>query len=309
MSIAIAVFSYNQSKYILDALKSVATQTMEIDEFFIVDDGSSDNSQEIIHSFCSELNLHNTKVVQILDSDNCGLARRLNQVLSQSISDWVLWLAADDFLHPEAIKRLTSNLLTQDLAVVFGDYAEANEQGAPTGRLIPKDTWRSVAANGLITPNYFYKTTLRYTNFISGGLTLLNRQSLLEVGSYEPGRSGEDLDMMLRLGKHYKAQYVNSTVGTVRIVAESQSRNHRKHTLDYAHILGKHKSGQLVDNCLIINFVMMRWCLTLFASRGRIWVPIRKLALADGYSIVLHILILPITFFYMMWHVIRERFF
>ena len=185
---------------------------------------------------------------------------------------------------------------------------EATDRGVPTGRLIPKDTWRSAAARKLLVANYFFDLTLRYSNFISGGLTLLRRQSLLSVGCYEPGRSGEDLDMMLRLGKRYKARYINSVVGTVRVIAQSQSRNHLKHTLDYAHILGKHKSDRLVDNFMIINFVMMRWCLAVFATKGCRRTPIQQLADADGYSIIFHVLILPFTVFYMLMHVVKERF-
>jgi glycosyltransferase involved in cell wall biosynthesis len=267
MSIAIGIFNYNQGKFFSECFESVIQQSVLPDQIFVVDDGSQDGSREQILSLMKMKGLSVEIPVQlILDEENIGLTARLNQVLSYSTSDWVLWLAADDLLDTDALKNL-SEFKELDLLAVFGNHESINETGRLLGRRHPRDDWRYSSAKRFIQPDYPLKETLKSSNFISGGMTLLRRSYLSEAGGYLEGHSGEDLELMLRLGNKFKVLYIDETIGYVRIVPGSQSRNHLRHIQDYATIVSRHVRPQNRKNYLLARLLMMRWILGVVRLR------------------------------------------
>lgn len=101
--ISIIVASYNYEKYIPQTIQSVIEQTYKDWELIIVDDGSKDNSKEIIQSYCqkdSRIRLYTHE-----NNENKGLAETLQLGLKNASGDYVVFLESDDYISSEYLEK------------------------------------------------------------------------------------------------------------------------------------------------------------------------------------------------------------
>lgn len=98
MKISVIISSYNYGKYLEEAIDSVIGQTYKDWELIIVDDGSSDNSIEIIKSYCAKD--ERIKLFQHDDKLNHGLKETLLLGIEHVTGDWIAFLESDDYLSP-----------------------------------------------------------------------------------------------------------------------------------------------------------------------------------------------------------------
>lgn len=92
---------YNAEKYIHNAITSILKQSYSDFELIITDDGSKDNSIDIIRQF------NDSRITLIEDGDNCGLPYRLNQITSLASGEYIARMDADDIMH---VDRLATQL-------------------------------------------------------------------------------------------------------------------------------------------------------------------------------------------------------
>ena len=97
---------YNKADYILKTLSSIIYQSFEDYEVVIVDDGSTDDSVEKI---C----LHfQDERIRIISQDNSGPAKARNTGVQNALSEWVVFMDADDYFLPNAFKTFHSLITT-----------------------------------------------------------------------------------------------------------------------------------------------------------------------------------------------------
>ena len=103
--VSVIVPCYNQGKYIYETLISVQKQTFSDFECIIVNDGSTDNSLEVINLFCKEdarFSFH--------DKNNEGVSVARNYAISCSHGQYILPLDADDIIAPEYLQTVVTFL-------------------------------------------------------------------------------------------------------------------------------------------------------------------------------------------------------
>jgi glycosyltransferase involved in cell wall biosynthesis len=93
--VSIIINNFNYARFLGQCIESALAQTYSKKEIIVVDDGSTDNSQEIIRSFGS-------RITPFFNS-NGGQYTALNTGFQASQGDWVMFLDSDDFLDPKAI--------------------------------------------------------------------------------------------------------------------------------------------------------------------------------------------------------------
>lgn len=103
MKISIIIASYNYAQYIEEAVNSVINQTYQDWELIIVDDGSSDNSVEIIKTYC--LKDSRIKLFQHEKAQNKGLKETLLLGIEHSSGDWIAFLESDDFFQQDNLSK------------------------------------------------------------------------------------------------------------------------------------------------------------------------------------------------------------
>ena len=133
MFISIITASYNYEKYIKETIESVINQTYKNWELIIVDDGSTDNSVEIIKSYCQKDN--RIKLYQHEGGVNKGLSETIKLGISKANGDWIAFLESDDKFMPECleekVKVIEKNpevkFIFSDLQM-FGDEKEKTDK-------------------------------------------------------------------------------------------------------------------------------------------------------------------------------------
>lgn len=113
--ISIIIPVYNQEKYLVETLQSVSNQTYSNWECILVNDGSSDNSVNVLKPFLTQDNRF-----YFIDSENKGVSNARNLALKQAKGEYVLFLDGDDLIHPEKLQLAISNFeKSSDLSIVF----------------------------------------------------------------------------------------------------------------------------------------------------------------------------------------------
>ena len=108
--ISIIIPVYNTSKYLKKCLDSVINQTYKNYNVIIVNDGSTDNSLDIIKEYMKK-----SSSIILINQKNMGLSIARNNAVKKVESDYFLFLDSDDYLDINALKILSENLDNEDL--------------------------------------------------------------------------------------------------------------------------------------------------------------------------------------------------
>lgn len=120
MKISIITASYNYAQYIEETIDSVINQSHTDWELIIVDDGSFDNSVEIIKSYCKKDS--RIKMFQHPDGQNKGLKETLLLGLKNATGDWIAFLESDDVFEPDnLLKKVEIAQKYPDVTLIFND--------------------------------------------------------------------------------------------------------------------------------------------------------------------------------------------
>ena len=98
--VSIIMPSYNTAKYIEESIKSVLAQTYMNWELLIVDDCSTDNTDEIVQPFLSD-----KRVKYLKNEKNSGAAISRNRALREAKGKWIAFLDSDDLWMPEKLEK------------------------------------------------------------------------------------------------------------------------------------------------------------------------------------------------------------
>ncbi len=171
--------NYNCAAFLPRAVQSLLNQTEALDEIIIVDDGSTDNSIEVIQALMSA---HPT-IRFYRHEKNQGVNPALNTGIQHAIGDYILLSAADDVYSPK-IAELTKQVIRQhpSVGLVCGDaMVQRYDMKAPFYRMLP------YPANTLITPDVFKRLARKsFACFNSGGSMFINRELIMRVGMIQP---------------------------------------------------------------------------------------------------------------------------
>jgi len=122
IKITVLMPAYNASNYIEEAIESVLKQTFSEFELLIIDDGSTDNTADIVRSF------NDSRIVFIRQS-NGGVASALNNGLQHARAEYIARFDADDICYANRLKTQYEFVMKNPEYIVVGsgaDYVDAN---------------------------------------------------------------------------------------------------------------------------------------------------------------------------------------
>lgn len=126
--VSIIMPSYNTAKYIAESIQSVLDQTYKNLELIIVDDFSTDNTDEIVRPFLVDERIHYLK-----NELNSGAAVSRNRALREAKGRWIAFLDSDDLWMPEKLEKQISFMETNDYSFSYTEYEEIDVNGNKTG--------------------------------------------------------------------------------------------------------------------------------------------------------------------------------
>jgi hypothetical protein len=100
MKVSIVIPVYNGEKYLEECIDSALNQSYSNIEVIAVNDGSTDNSLQILKNYSDR--------IKIISKENGGIASALNAGIKAMTGEWFKWLSADDILYPNAVDALIS---------------------------------------------------------------------------------------------------------------------------------------------------------------------------------------------------------
>lgn len=204
--VTVYITNHNYGKYIEQAINSVLEQYYKNYELIIIDDGSTDESLDIISRF------EYLENVFIVLQSNKGLNVTNNIALKQSRGDYLMRLDADDYLDPHALELMVNKLdKNPDLALVFPDYYEVEESGEIISHVRRHDFKKDVSL--LDQPAH-------------GACTMARRKVLIEIGGYDEAFNRQDgYDLWLNIIDKYKVENINLPLFYYRQHQKSLTRN------------------------------------------------------------------------------------
>lgn len=203
--VSIIVPVYNKSKYLYQTLKSIKNQTYSDYEVIIVNDGSTDNSREIILSFQK-----NDNRIRLFDIPNGGVSNARNYGLTKARGEWIQFLDGDDIIVDDYLESVISETnRDRRIELVFSDFSMINSNNEIVHQI--KSNISGIVNAQEICEFYMkFQDNNGFFGFISNKLF---KRSLLR--SFSPWfdssiKLAEDLDFYSRLYTHVSYAYFSS---------------------------------------------------------------------------------------------------
>lgn len=186
--------TYNRAKYLEEAVSSILDQTLAPTQVIVVDDGSTDNTREIIAGFGGS--------IEYIAKPNGGKSSALNFVLPRATGEFVWIFDDDDVAERDSLEKLVQALRENpECGFAYGHYDlfKTDEDGRI--RRIPV-SFPSVNGRNL------YLALMERSFILQQGL-LVRKSCYDEVGNFDESLiRSQDLDMILRLARRYRGTRV-----------------------------------------------------------------------------------------------------
>lgn len=120
--ISIIVPIYNAEKYIAKCVDSLVNQTKKELEFILINDGSTDNTEEIIKTY-------KDKRIKYYKNKNQGIGKTRNFGISKSTGKYIMFLDSDDYLSKNACQKMYEKILESNSDLVICDFYKVYDSG------------------------------------------------------------------------------------------------------------------------------------------------------------------------------------
>ncbi|NTV17775.1 MAG: glycosyltransferase family 2 protein, partial [Chlorobiaceae bacterium] len=202
---------YNRETFLEEAIRSVLEQKYDGSlEIIVSDDGSTDRSLEIAHSFGSQ-------VCVVLKDDKCksqGVSGARNRGIVAATQPYLAFLDSDDFYLPNHLNRMAEVLeSSQELGFVFSRMLQMKEQAGR--RLFAPWTRARVTARDIRYPVITGAYVVHTNTF------LFRRSVIVTAGIFnELYSNGEDGDLWMRISEKFKGAFADHYGAVYRIAHE-----------------------------------------------------------------------------------------
>ena len=207
--VSVYIPTHNYAEYIKKAVHSVLTQTMTDWELIIINDGSTDNTIDILKKY------QDHPKIRVIDQENKGLNVTNNIALRLARGQYVMRLDADDYLDENALLVLSNTLDSRpDVDLVYPDYYLINKEGEVVELVRRKKVEEEVQLLDL--PAH-------------GACTMFRTRVLKQIGGYIESFSCQDgYEIWLRFIQKHKPYNVNIPLFYYRQHSKSLTKNLEK---------------------------------------------------------------------------------
>jgi glycosyltransferase involved in cell wall biosynthesis len=214
--ISVLIPSYNHKAYIEQCIDSVFAQNFKELEVIVIDDASTDGSQNKLEQLAKIHPLH-----LMLNEKNRGQAVTLNEALQIARGEYFCVLASDDLFLPGKLQKQIEKLKSNpDAKMCYTLKKKIDASGA----VLHEDNLPGPA--GMV----FEK--LIFDNFICASSVMAHRETVIWMGGFQEGILIEDWDMWLRLCNRYPVTVVNEPLTAYRIHGSNVSRERLLEMMD-----------------------------------------------------------------------------
>lgn len=212
LKVSVIIPTYNRAHLIAEAIQSVLDQTFTDFEIIVVDDGSTDNTKDVVDRFTDPR-------IRYIYQENQWAAIARNTGIEATSGEYLTFLDSDDVLTESALLRAVQVLDTHpEVGFVYGQNYTIDERGRLLG-LQKKGQKHSWVREG----RELIREFLIDGHHVGVCGTIIRRSCLVKVGLWDPTfRHGSvDFDLLVRLAKRYAVAYIDESTGKVRTHSNS----------------------------------------------------------------------------------------
>lgn len=214
MHFSIVIPLYNKQNSIVATLQSVLAQTYKDYEVVIVDDGSTDNSAQVVQEFITSYS-PSPLAFRLIQQANGGVSSARNTGIMDAKGEYIAFLDGDDLWDEKYLETL-HNLIC--------DYPDASIYGLGHAQINDSEVLSETKSLNS-TRGYVEDIWKNYPGYWTGG-TCSSKAQLIEVGIFDTRMThGEDLDVWWRLLLRGKGAYDSTVLAYYRQDAENRAMN------------------------------------------------------------------------------------
>jgi glycosyltransferase involved in cell wall biosynthesis len=204
--VSVVVPAYNAGSFIAETLDSVLAQTYRDFEIIVVNDGSTDDTEQVLAGYGNS--------IRVIDQENGGSPRARNFGIEQADGDWIAFVDADDLWTPDKLQVQLAGLEGQRWSHTNSFYVGSNQGG-------------SVSRSDL-TPQYGGQVfdKLIVNNFITTSTVIIEKRLLSTLGGFDESLLLlQDWALWIEIAKTEALHYEPRCLAHYRIHPKARSRN------------------------------------------------------------------------------------
>lgn len=227
--------AYNRGYILAQALESVFSQTYSDYEVIVVDDGSTDNTREVLQRF------KEPRLRLICHSENRGCGAAYNTGFSAAVGEFISILDSDDLWKPQKLEYDVRFLDDHsDAGAVFSDLEKTDGDQFISSFIRAHSVFARRLKEGpfpegiLLTQREMYLCLLQEVPIKPSTVTL-RRYAMQEVGFFDESQpSANDWDFFLRFACAYRWGYIDRSMTVARLQPDATHRVHAEKNYQYA---------------------------------------------------------------------------
>ena len=207
--VSVVLPTYNCPHYVGQAIESMLAQTYANFELIVIDDGSRDETPEVVRNYSDPR-------IRLITQSNRGLAGTLNRGIQLARGRYVARQDQDDFSFPERLARQVDFLDAHHACALVGTWAQIWREGETTGRVHAHPCDNAQLKFELLLNNPFVHSSV-----------MIRKAALDRIGGYciDPARQPpEDYELWLRLAREHDVANIPEVLHVYREVGGSMSR-------------------------------------------------------------------------------------
>lgn len=294
--ISVIIPSYNAAPTIVDAVESVLSQTWPEVECLLIDDGSTDNTEDLLKPYLNK--------VRYIKKKNGGFASARNLGMQKATGDFIAWLDADDIFEPDKLERQMAFIEAQpSLGLVCSDFSLFDQSGEISSTAIK--SYYGIFDRGIDYGDIFEHAekaqdgvdcwygrvfdSLLLGNFIHPPTVLFRKSVFEKVGPQsEYLVNATDYEYLTRIAQDFDVGFINAPLLRYRI-SDSQSsspknfaKNTRYNEMAIRHMLANFLLSDAQQTQLRKRLSEMRLALARHLAEGDKLVALRYFIMSQA---------------------------
>jgi glycosyltransferase involved in cell wall biosynthesis len=278
-AVSVILAAYNYGRYLPGAIESALGQTFRDLEVLVIDDGSTDDTQDVVHCYLGDRRLRYYR------TDHVGQPKAKNTGIRLARAPLLAFLDADDLWLPSKLERQLA-LFQRDpaLGVAYTRRSVIDEQGRDVAYEHP------AMHRGRILDSLF-----RSNGFVCFSSVVVRRAVFDDVGLFDEDLAlAIDYDLWLRVGLRYRFDYVDEPLVKYRTGHASLSRRIEERLAAVSRIMQRfldEQGGRAFVSPAVVRQAQAETCYHIALSlrqrarlRALAWY-VRALALWPGYGL------------------------
>lgn len=237
--VSIVLPTYNRGYIIKESISSVLNQTYSDFELIIVDDGSTDDTEDIINS------IDDKRIKYIKLEQNSGVSNARNIGIEHSSYNYIAFQDSDDKWLPTKLEKQVKLLKQSSSNVGFVYHAIKYDFDNGYYLIIPDE---KIKVEKKVKNIY---AQMLYDNLIGAPTLLIKKECFDKVGKFDVSwRSLEDYDFALRLTKEYEAEYIDEVLLDCTYSENGISANSYAYLIASCNLVAIYKKDLIANDAL-----------------------------------------------------------